>query len=125
VQQTFDLSRPIAVSLLAILQFVLDDDEAQRIIKHLMDPLVPGSVLALSTVTTDSSPAEASRGVSSYNSSGVPARSRTKAEVEALFEGLDLLDPGVVLVHRWRPDEQDRAIRDDQVFMYGAIAVKP
>jgi hypothetical protein len=125
VQQTFDLSRPIAVSLLAILQFVLDDDEAQRIIKHLMDPLVPGSVLALSTVTTDGSPAEASRGVSSYNSSGVPARSRTKAEVEALFEGLDLLDPGVVLVHRWRPDEQDRAIRDDQVFMYGAIAVKP
>jgi hypothetical protein len=124
LQETLDLSRPVAVSLLAILQFVLDDDEARRITATLMEPLVPGSVLAVSTVTTDSSPDEASRGVSSYRSSGVPARSRTKAEVEALFDGLELLDPGVVLVHRWRPDELDRAISDEQVFMYGGIAVK-
>jgi hypothetical protein len=125
LQETLDLSRPIAVSLLAILQFVLDDDDVQQIIEQLMDPLVAGSVLAVSTVTTDSSPAEASRGVSSYRSNGVPARSRTKAEVEALFSGLDLLDPGVVLVHRWRPGEEDQQIPDEHVFMYGAIAVKP
>jgi hypothetical protein len=124
LQETLDLSRPVAVSLLAILQFVLDDEEARRIIDALMNPLAPGSALALSTVTTDTSPAEAARGVASYRSNGVMARSRTKAEVELLFEGLDLLDPGVVLVHRWRPGDEDRATRDEQVFMFGGIAVK-
>lgn len=121
---TLDLDEPVAVSLIAVLQFVIDDRQAHRIIDTLLAPLAPGSVLVLSTATVDSSPAEASRGMAAYNAQGITAKARTKAEVEDLFTGLDLVEPGVTLVHHWRPDARASAFDDAQVHMYGGVAVK-
>ena len=50
---------------------------------------------------------------------------RTRAEVEDLFAGLRLVDPGVALVHRWHPDDESQAIPDTSVSMWGGVAVKP
>ncbi|WP_235489607.1 SAM-dependent methyltransferase, partial [Frankia sp. AvcI1] len=51
---------------------------------------------------------------------------RSRAEVESLFGGLELIDPGVELVHRWRPDAPDPpGLTDAQVSVYGGIARKP
>lgn len=122
---TLDLTAPVAVTLIAVLQYVQDDAEARAIIDALTAPLAPGSVLALSTVTADSSPGEVRRGNEAYQASGIPIRSRTHAEVTALFEGFELLDPGVVLVARWRPDDEATVPGDSQVFMYGGAARKP
>ena len=58
----------------------------------------------------------------SVNDETVEVTERTT--VAALLEGLEVLDPGVVLVHRWRPAEEDEAIEDNAVHMYGAVAVK-
>jgi S-adenosyl methyltransferase len=124
-QGTLDLSRPVAVTLIAILQHIVDDDQVRHILNTLLKPLVPGSALALSTVTADSSPVDAPRGISSYNASGIPTKARDHATVEALFSGLDLVEPGVTLVHRWRPGPDDREVRDEQVTMYGGVAIKP
>ncbi|GIH20835.1 SAM-dependent methyltransferase [Rugosimonospora africana] len=120
---TLDLTQPVAVSLLAILHYVLDDQEAQRIINTLLEPLAPGSVLALSTATTDTAP-ETSQGVAVANAQGITSKARTRAEVEALFTGLALVDPGVALVHRWRPNPQAGTLDDTQVQMYGGVAIK-
>ncbi|HKS99238.1 MAG TPA: SAM-dependent methyltransferase [Rugosimonospora sp.] len=122
---TMDLSRPVALTLIAILQFVVDEREAHDIIDGLMRPLAPGSVLALSTVTADSAPDEVHRGVAAYNARGIREKSRDLAEVRELFRGLELIDPGVTLVNRWRPDPAALAVPDEHVHMYGGVAVKP
>jgi hypothetical protein len=120
---TLNLDQPIALSLIAIMQFVVDDDEAKQIVDRLVEPLPAGSVLALSTVTGDSAPEEVAGGVAAYNGRGIPCRSRDKAAVESLFAGLTLLDPGVTLVNHWKPDGSPMA-EDAHVHMYGGVAVK-
>ncbi|CAO5236012.1 SAM-dependent methyltransferase [Frankia sp. AgKG'84/4] len=124
LRDTLDLSRPVAVSLIAVVHFIGDDDVVRDIITRLMRPLAPGSILALSTCTADSAPEEVRVGVAAYNASGIPLVARTKAQVEALFDGLDLIDPGVVLAHHWHPDAAASATDDAHVHMYGAIARK-
>jgi hypothetical protein len=123
--ETLDLSKPIALSLIAIVHFIVDDQAAREVIDHLMAPLAPGSILALSMTTAVSAPEEVTRGVAAYNANGLPLKARTKAEVEWFFEGLDLIDPGVVLVNHWHPDESAKSFDDAHVHMYGGIARKP
>jgi O-methyltransferase involved in polyketide biosynthesis len=127
VRRTLDLTQPVAVSLFAILQFVTDEDAARTIIRHLTAPLAPGSFLALSTVTADSNPQEVTDGLAVYAARGIPERARDRAEVAQLFTaaGLELIDPGVQLVHRWRPDDESAALLDPHVQMHGAVARKP
>jgi O-methyltransferase involved in polyketide biosynthesis len=127
VHQILDLERPVTVSLFAILQFITDEDAARTIIRELMAPLAPGSLLAVSIVTADSNPEEVTEGLAVYAARGIPARARTRAEVSALLTstGLELLDPGVQLVHRWLPDAESAALPDAHVQMHGALARKP
>jgi len=121
---TLDLKQPVALSLIAVLQFVTDESEARAIIDGLMEHLVPGSFLALSTVTADSAPDEVHSGIAAYEARGIPELARDKAQVEHLFQGLQLVDPGVALVHRWRPDDEALATADAHVHMYGGVARK-
>ncbi|MGF7238672.1 MAG: SAM-dependent methyltransferase [Frankia sp.] len=124
LRDTFDLGQPVAVSLLAILPFIVDDQVVQDLIGRLMRPLPSGSLFALSTGTADSAPEEVTIGVAAYNAAGIPAVVRDKARVERFFDGMDLLDPGVVLVHHWHPDEESAAMDDTHVHMYGGLARK-
>jgi trans-aconitate methyltransferase len=124
LQDTLDLSEPVGVSLIAVLQFVTDDDEVRRILSALMAPLAPGSTLALSLVTTDADPVGNTKAVATYKARGLTQKARDRAEVEALFDGLELLEPGVVPVHQWWPDDEARAVPDEHVHMYGGVAVK-
>ncbi|MFI0483001.1 SAM-dependent methyltransferase [Actinomadura sp. 9N215] len=124
VRDVLDLDEPVALSLIAILHFIVDDAEARRLIDRLMAPLAPGSVLALSTTTADSAPEEVTAGVAAYNAHGIPTVARTRAEVEPFFDGLELLDPGVVLVNHWHPDEAASKVADAHVHMYGGVARK-
>lgn len=123
-REVLDFQKPIALSLIAILQFITDDKDAYRIIGELLAALPSGSALALSTVTAESAPEEVTSGVAAYNANGIPTRARSKAEVEALFGGLDLVAPGVVLVNHWLPDDETPAAIDAHVHMYGGIAIK-
>lgn len=125
LRETLDLDRPIAVTVFAILHFITDDAVVQDIIDRLMRPLPPGSILALSMCTADSAPEEVNAGVAAYNANGIPVVARDRAEVERFFDGLELLDPGVVLVNHWHADDLAAAVDDAHVHMYGGIARKP
>jgi len=120
-----DLSRPVAVTLVAVLHHVTDDDVAAGIAATLMAPMPSGSALVISATTIDNDPTIGAGGLKAYRSGGVPVRERTRAQVQALFGGLPIEDPGVTLVHRWRPDDHEAGITDEQVFMYGGVAIKP
>jgi S-adenosyl methyltransferase len=122
VRDTLDFDAPVAVSLIAILQFVTDEREARRIVDELMEPLCPGSALAVSTVTAHNP--EAVRGAAAYRARGIQAKARTDAEVRELLRGLDVVEPGVTLVNRWRPAPDDESFDDAHVQMTGGVAVK-
>ncbi|MCI2422992.1 SAM-dependent methyltransferase [Saccharopolyspora sp. K220] len=121
---TVDLDQPVVLSLLAILQFIPDEQEALGVVQRLVDPLPKGSALALSTVTGESAPEEVAKGVAAYNAKGIPTKARSKPEVERFFTGLELVEPGVTLINHWHPDEAAAAVSDAHVHMYGGVAIK-
>ncbi|WP_406110786.1 SAM-dependent methyltransferase [Kitasatospora purpeofusca] len=124
LRQVLDLSRPVALSLIAIVHFVLDADDPQGLVRRLMDRLAPGSFLALTVFTGDTDPVGVGGVGREYNARGIPLQIRDRAETLAFFDGYELLDPGVTLVHHWNPDPDAAPIRDQDIAMYGGVAVK-
>lgn len=105
-----DLSRPVAVYLLTLIHFVVDVDEAKEMLRYIHDVLVPGSYIAVTHATVDHSTQETRERMESlYADSPNPFTYRSKDEISALFEGLnlELVDPGLVLTPNWRPDSPD------------------
>jgi hypothetical protein len=102
--RTLDFNQPIGLMLLGILGHIDDDDEAQSVVKRLLGALPSGSYLTICEGTNDISEAgvEAQR---LYNQSGaVPYRLRSAQQVANFFEGLEIVEPGVVSCPLWRPD---------------------
>jgi SAM-dependent methyltransferase len=122
---TLDLSRPVALSLIAILHFFPDEADPATLVRSLVDALPAGSYLVLSHGTGDLAPAETERVAQVYNQRGIPFQTRGRAELAALVpDSMDILDPGVAVLHRWRPDEDPAAHSDADVSAYGLIAAK-
>jgi hypothetical protein len=101
---TLDFGQPVALMLLAVLQFVLDEQDPYGLVSELMTALPSGSYLVISHPTDDFNPNKG-ESMRVYNErSAEQAVVRDKAETARFFDGLDLLDPGVVPVAGWRPD---------------------
>jgi hypothetical protein len=125
-RETLDLREPVALTVIAIVHFLLDEHDAVGIVRRLLEPLPAGSFLAMSVGTADFAPDEVGRVAREYAARGMPMRLRDRAETEEFFTGLDLVEPGVVQVHAWRPDSTGtEVVRDEDVAMYGAVARKP
>ena len=105
--RTLDLTQPVGLMLLGILGHVDDDEEARSIVRRLLAALPSGSYLTICDGTNDISEAgvEAQR---RYNESGaVPYRLRSAQQIADFFDGLEVVEPGVVSCPRWRPDPAD------------------
>ncbi|MFD8213797.1 SAM-dependent methyltransferase [Streptomyces sp. NPDC059697] len=103
--KTLDFEQPIALVLVAILHFI-EDEQAYPIVRELVEALPSGSRLVLSHLTEDLN-AENIRAVQrTFTERGFTFVLRPRAEVERFFteNGLEVEEPGVVPVHRWRPD---------------------
>lgn len=122
VKETLDFTKPVAVSLIAILQFVVEDAEVQRIVDELMAPLCPGSALAITAVTAHSE--DAIRGTEEYTARGIPMKARTDEEIEAWFRGLELVEPGVTFVSDWHPAPDAEQHAPGEVMVKGGVAFK-
>jgi hypothetical protein len=102
--QTLDLTRPVAVLLLAVLHFLPGTDDPARVVAALAQPLAPGSFVVISHLTSDFAPGQVTAGVEAYNALAPgPLVARNHTQVSALFGGLPLVAPGVVPVTEWRP----------------------
>ncbi|MBL7486843.1 SAM-dependent methyltransferase [Frankia sp. AgB1.9] len=124
--ETLDLSRPVGLSLLAVLHFVPDADDPTAIVRELVDALPAGSYLMLSHATADFVPAETThRNTDVYQRRGIPFQARDRAQVAALVpDTMEIIDPGVTSVHRWHPDAQPADYSDAEISTYGLVARK-
>jgi hypothetical protein len=101
--ETLDFTQPVALMLMGIMGHLTDDDEAQAIVGRLLEALPPGSYLALYDGTRTSKAFEEAQ--EGYDDTGaVPYRLRSPEQIAGFFEGLELVEPGVVPCPRWRPD---------------------
>ncbi|SNQ46558.1 conserved hypothetical protein [Frankia canadensis] len=124
LRDTLDLSQPVALSLIALFHFIPDSEDPHGIIGRLVGAMPSGSYLVLSHGTGDFEPALRDA-AASYRKQGVSAQLRTLAEVTALFGGTELLDPGIVPAHLWRPDGDgavDGELPGQQAGIYAGIA---
>src|SRR2546427_12930 len=120
-----DFARPVAIMLLAILHYIPDLDEAQRIVARLVSAIPSGSYLAISHAASDISPeamAEMIRRMNEHLAEGNHV-GRTREVVARFFDGLELLEPGVVKVTEWRPESAMQA--EGPTSLWGGVARKP
>ncbi|MGI5160943.1 SAM-dependent methyltransferase [Microbispora sp. CA-102843] len=120
--RTLDFSRPIALMLMGVLEFVPDADQAHTAVSTLLEALPPGSYLAIAHSVRSPSMDEAA---AKWNaSSASPLTLRTPKELEEFFDGLEFLPPGLVSLPKWRP-EPATTFRNREVYQYGGVGRKP
>ena len=122
-----DLTRPAAVLMMAVLHFVAEDENAPAIVAQYRDALAPGSYLAMSLGTTDGvDPAKIAGAQQVYRSATAQLTYRSRAQIEQLFDGFDLVEPGLVRLPHWRPDSA-ASVRGEMAgseWMLGAVGRK-
>ena len=106
--ETLNFSQPVAVMLIAVLHLIPDEDDPWGVVASFMDAVPPGSYLVLSHPARDVETERSARAAQRYNEQvATPMHRRTRAEVARFFDGLDLIEPGLVQMHQWRPEATD------------------
>ncbi|MEU6016598.1 SAM-dependent methyltransferase [Streptomyces sp. NPDC047515] len=124
--RTLDLDQPVGLMLVAILQYIKDTEDPWDVTRRLLEGLAPGSHLVLSHPAVDVTAPEVAESMRIYNeraASHASATPRTHEEVQRFCDGLQILEPGVVTLTRWRPGPSSTS--DDTLPMWCAVARKP
>jgi hypothetical protein len=122
---TLDLTRPVAVMLVAVLMYFRDTDDPNpfEMVATVMQPMPSGSYLAVTHPTPDFNPEETAQAVAAAEAAGITLVPRGQAEIARFFSGLDVVDPGVTPVLSWRPDEPPDDPRS--AYYWAGVARKP
>jgi hypothetical protein len=124
-RETLDLEKPVAITLIAILHHIGDYDEARSIVARLLDAVPSGSYLALSHSTNAVHGAVSDEAVANYNRFGrPPVTLRPLEQIAGFFDGLELLEPGLVSTPRWRPEPSPFGL-PDEIDQFCGVARKP
>ena len=105
-RRLIDFTKPLAILFVSVLHFVPEPD-AHTAVAAFTSAAAPGSHLAASHGYDDQDPQAAATTTTVYASTASPVTRRTRAEILAFFDGLEILEPGLVPVQQWRPDEHD------------------
>jgi O-methyltransferase involved in polyketide biosynthesis len=123
--RTLDLTQPVAVLMLGVLDFVTNTRQAAAIVRRLLGAVPPGSYLVISHLTTEVCATTMTQAVRQWNELGSARMTpRTRAELAGFFDGLDLATPGVVSCPLWRPEVTGFADLPDVPHFCG-VARKP
>ena len=124
-----DLSQPVGVLCVCALHFVPEEEKPHQIIAEYLDHLAPGSYLAITHGISADTPEEDPDGVvegvtNVYRNASAQIHVRSRKEIERFFDGLEIIEPGVVWMAAWRPDPATRpAGRPNS--LYGGVGRKP
>jgi S-adenosyl methyltransferase len=121
--QTLDFSRPVAIMLMAILQHIGADDDPYGVVARLVSAVPAGSYLALSHPARDIEAEKMAVLADRLNQMmAEKVTLRGEAEVAAFFDGLELVEPGLVNVPQWRPGSKEEA--SSPAALWGGVARK-
>ncbi|WP_441248990.1 SAM-dependent methyltransferase [Kitasatospora sp. McL0602] len=95
---------PVVLMLVAVLHFITDAEEPAKLLAALRDALPPGSALVLSHASLEGRPDQAGPHQALYRRTPTPLTMRSREQIIDFFEGFDLVDPGVVYLPEWRPE---------------------
>jgi hypothetical protein len=124
-REKLDFTKPVAIMLMGVLGHVgnpaeHDDEYARSVVDILKEALPPGGFLVLRDAT-DTEPTHV-RALQKYAETGaVPYRLRSPEQIASFFDGLEPVEPGIVPVQRWRPDEKSSALPEN-INMWGGVA---
>ena len=132
--RTLDFAQPIALIMLGILGHIPDQDGPEEIVAQLANVLPSGSFVVIADGTNvlegqgTGDAGEESARARAYRryaeAGGIPYYPRTPKRIEGFFEGLELIDPGVVSISRWRPEASPFGL-PAEVDAFGGVARKP
>lgn len=126
LHDTLDLDRPVALTLVAVMHFLQDDNEPYAIVDAFRQALAPGSYLVMTHATDDHlTPEQRARNVEADARSGVTFQLRSTAQFARFFDGLELIEPGITSVLRWRPAIEPAQRIVEQVSMLCGVARIP
>lgn len=120
-----DFREPTAVLMCAVLHFVGDEDCPADIVAAYRNALGPGSAVVISHATDDDYPEDLARAVELYKETSNPAVLRPREDIAEFFAGLDLVEPGLVLLPLWRPDHWNVAEDPRRSLCYGGVGLTP
>jgi O-methyltransferase involved in polyketide biosynthesis len=124
-QRTLDFSRPVAVLLIAVLHFVLDQEDPHQLIRGMMADLAPGSYLAIAHAASDIEDDTAAAMARTFNAStALTITPRDGATVARFFDGMEMTGPGLLPVAEWRGSSPATAAGPG-LSCYCGIARKP
>ncbi|WP_232667976.1 SAM-dependent methyltransferase [Pseudonocardia sp. TRM90224] len=132
-REVLDFDQPIALMFMGVLGHIGDLDEAKAIVRTLLDPMVPGSYLVINDGTDVIVGAAVGKAQDEYNDSGAVAyHLRTPEQIASFFDGLEIVEPGILSVPRWRPEVDVPGIATihhnrvpDEVDAFGGVGRKP
>jgi SAM-dependent methyltransferase len=117
-----DWSKPVALLCVACLHNIPDSDDPAGLVARYLEALGPGSYLAISHVTDDFAPERMHAVTAEYAQRGTVFVGRGKQAILQMFNDRELLDPGLVLISRWRPDDDHPEYDPDRVWGYCGVA---
>ncbi|MFI8003070.1 SAM-dependent methyltransferase [Streptomyces sp. NPDC086010] len=121
--RTLDFSRPVALSMIALLHFVSDEDGAYELVERLTGVLAPGSHVVISHLTADFHPAAADKVDELYKANTLTLAPRSRDRFARFFDGLDIVEPGIVAAEAWHPELGEPVPGQDDVISAGYVAV--
>lgn len=101
VRRLIDFDQPVAILIVAILHFIGDHSDPAGIVRRLRDRMAPGSYLVISHIVDDPRPHAIGKILTAAGAP--PWFPRTREQIQAFFDGFDLIEPGLVLLPHWRP----------------------
>jgi SAM-dependent methyltransferase len=117
-----DLSRPVGLLMVALLHFVLDEEDPYGILAGYAARLAPGSWLVVSHGSTDTAPGVATMETLYQQNTATPIQMRSRSELETLLRDVRLVEPGVEFLPAWRPEHPDDVGEDPSwASGYGAV----
>jgi SAM-dependent methyltransferase len=117
-----DFSQPVGLLFVASLHNIPDADDPAGLVARYLAALAPGSYLVISHVTGDFAPEQMAMVTASYAQRGTVFVGRTREQVTAMFNGRDLIAPGVVQISYWRPEGGAPDVNADRVWGYAGVA---
>ena len=123
LKDALDLTQPVGLTMIAILMLLSDADDPWAAVAELRDAMPSGSCLAITHPTADFNAAEVDKAVAAATGAGMTLVMRARDEVRRFFGDWEMLEPGLVPVSAWRPDQPVE--NPEAAYYWAGVARKP